>query len=73
MGERVSSVCPCKTCTVDTGRHVGCHGTCEPYIIWHNNLRSIKEAYKKENDIDKAVTSLKDKRIKSLTHYKKQK
>ena len=26
--------CPCRYCTVDTGRSSTCHGTCEKYIKW---------------------------------------
>jgi hypothetical protein len=26
--------CPCKKCTSETGRKVGCHGVCKGYIDW---------------------------------------
>lgn len=33
--------CPCRYCTQDTGRCVGCHATCTKYIEW----RKLKDSY----------------------------
>lgn len=40
----------CRQCTAETGRHLGCHSTCEKYIkqkseydTEHRNIRELKE------------------------------
>lgn len=29
-----SKICPCKDCTTETGRHIGCHADCRAYMQW---------------------------------------
>lgn len=31
---RIDNLCPCKDCTIETGRSPTCHSTCEKYEKW---------------------------------------
>jgi hypothetical protein len=45
--------CPCKNCTTETGRCVGCHANCQGYLEW----RKIKDSYNRlERDAKKFST-----------------
>ena len=39
--------CPCKGCEPPT-RHVGCHGNCQPYMNYRNQISSVRK--KRQND-----------------------
>ena len=45
--------CPCKDCTKETGRAIGCHSKCEKYIKW----KDISESYKRVANIEKKKKS----------------
>lgn len=38
---------PCKHCTVDTGRHPGCHAQCESYISYRVAMDEKNEKIRK--------------------------
>ena len=40
---------PCKACTEETGRCIGCHSTCQKYIEASEKHVAIREAYNREN------------------------
>lgn len=42
--------CPCKGCNE---RHVGCHGSCEPYKDYQKGLDEIRVKIFKEHEHDK--------------------
>ncbi len=55
---------PCFNCTFETGRHIGCHSTCEKYInanSEHTKLKqSIREQMKAEMDVcEQKIESIK--------------
>ena len=39
---------PCKNCTFDTGRYIGCHTNCEKHRKWKEKFDGIKEKRKQE-------------------------
>lgn len=73
MEEKISSICPCKECTTETGRCVGCHGTCKPYIQWNKHQKDCKRAVKEKRDLHNAVSEIHEHRVRVQKHYKKQK
>lgn len=45
--------CPCRDCTKETGRYLGCHDHCEKpeYLDWRKQQKELKEARDKERAI----------------------
>jgi hypothetical protein len=41
-------ICPCRKCTPETGRKVGCHGVCKDYIEWKKENDAYNEIRKQE-------------------------
>lgn len=46
-------ICPCKGCTMETGRSPTCHSTCEKYKHWRDNLDAINIAKRECLEADK--------------------
>lgn len=43
---------PCKDCTKETGRHLGCHDRCPRYQDWKAELTAGREALRMDDFID---------------------
>lgn len=43
--------CPCKDCTFETGREIGCHGHCEKYLQWYQEHQKAKQFYLKKKQL----------------------
>ena len=52
-----SNNCPCKGCTADTGRHAGCHSSCEGYISWKNEHEQQMSTVRKQREFDEVYYS----------------
>ena len=52
MGIRV---CPCKGCTVETGRSPTCHSTCKRYIEWRQELDKFNATLRKQKELEEAT------------------
>lgn len=68
---------PCKECTTETGRAVGCHATCERYSTWRNKLTEERDEIRakkaEERSIDGYIIEKKQVRINKDTKFKKRK
>lgn len=51
--------CPCKKCTVETGRSPTCHSKCDRYLKWRRKLDEINAARRKQADMESALWNYK--------------
>ena len=47
--------CPCRGCTVETGRSETCHSTCQKYQDWLETNRKVKAEIKSKKDKEAMV------------------
>lgn len=45
-------VCPCKDCTFETGRKVGCHSKCNKYLEWRDWLDKYNKFEREQKILD---------------------
>lgn len=56
----------CRNCIPETGRHPGCHATCEYYLKDRKEMDNQKSILFKESKYDTAIKSYKFQRIHEL-------
>jgi hypothetical protein len=49
---------PCKNCTSETGRKVGCHSTCGKYIEWKKGSEKRRIERNKRHDYSGYISDL---------------
>lgn len=60
--------CPCKGCTEETGRTIGCHGTCSKYTGW-NSLHIAAKA--RDKMIIMKMRSADDDKMRRIAHVRR--
>lgn len=45
-------VCPCKDCTFETGRELGCHSKCSKYLDWRRWLDKYNKFEREQKILD---------------------